>query len=495
MSMINVENLTFAYDGSYDNIFENVSFRIDTDWKLGFTGRNGRGKTTFLKLLMGGLEYNGHISASVNFEYFPFEITDYSEMTIDICESICPTFEHWELMRELNLLNVEADVLYRPFETLSNGERTKVMLAVLFLKENSFLLIDEPTNHLDAEGRMTVGKYLNRKKGFILVSHDRVFLDSCIDHILSINRADIVIEKGNFSSWEKNKEYRDNFESIQNEKLKREIRGLEKAAKSAAQHSGRIEREKIGFNPGKTEKSISRRAYLGAKSKKLMSRSKAIETRIEADIAEKEKLLKNVEYKLSLKIPALSYHSKTLLYAEKLTINYGSRNVCENISFSLKAGERLLIKGKNGSGKSSILKLICGEDIPHSGNVSVGSRLKISYVSQDFSHLSGTLSEFSASEGIDENLFRAILCKLGFSAEQLSKRIENFSGGQKKKVLIASSLSTPAHLYVWDEPLNFIDINSRIQIEELIEEFKPAMVFVEHDIAFQEKIATRVVEL
>lgn len=495
MSMINVENLTFAYDGSYDNIFENVCFRIDTDWKLGFTGRNGRGKTTFLKLLMGGLEYRGNISSSVNFEYFPFEIEDDNEITIDICEKICPTFEHWELMRELNLLNVEADVLYRPFNTLSNGERTKVMLAVLFLKENSFLLIDEPTNHLDADGRITVGKYLNRKKGFILVSHDRVFLDSCIDHILSINRADIVIEKGNYSSWEVNKENRDNFETIQNEKLKREIKGLEKAAKSAAEHSNRIEREKIGFDPKNTEKSISRRSYLGAKSKKLMSRSKAIETRIEADIAEKSNLLKNVEYKLSLKIPSLAYHSKTLLYAQNLTINYGSRNVCENVSFSVNSGERILIKGRNGSGKSSILKLICGYDIPHSGNISLGSRLVISYVSQDFSHLSGTLSEFASSAGIDENLFRAILCKLGFSAEQLSKRIENYSGGQKKKVLIASSLSTPAHLYVWDEPLNFIDINSRIQIEELIDEFKPTMIFVEHDIAFQRKIATSVIEI
>lgn len=147
MSLINVTNLTFSYPGSYDNIFENVSFQIDTNWKLGFTGRNGRGKTTFLNLLLGKYEYSGHISASVNFEYFPFDIQDKSINTIEVIDSICFDYQDWEMRKELNLLDVSEDVLYRPFNTLSNGEQTKVMLVALFLKENSFLLIDEPTNH------------------------------------------------------------------------------------------------------------------------------------------------------------------------------------------------------------------------------------------------------------------------------------------------------------------------------------------------------------
>ena len=149
MSIINVTNLTFAYDGSYDNIFENVSFQIDTDWKLGFTGRNGRGKTTFLNLLLKKYEYSGTISSSVPFEYFPYEVTDKEQLTTDVISSVYYDFQQWQLMRELNLLQVSEDVLYRPFNTLSNGEQTKVLLAALFLKENNFLLIDEPTNHLD----------------------------------------------------------------------------------------------------------------------------------------------------------------------------------------------------------------------------------------------------------------------------------------------------------------------------------------------------------
>lgn len=167
MSLINVSNLTFAYEGSYDNIFENISFQIDTDWKLGFTGRNGRGKTTFLNLLLGKYEYNGRISANISFEYFPFDIIDQETDTINVIDHICPDCLSWELMRELSLLQVAEDVLHRPFATLSNGEQTKVLLAALFLKENSFLLIDEPTNHLDMQARKIVSNYLGSKRGFI----------------------------------------------------------------------------------------------------------------------------------------------------------------------------------------------------------------------------------------------------------------------------------------------------------------------------------------
>ncbi|MGO4373600.1 ATP-binding cassette domain-containing protein, partial [Paenibacillus sp. MCAF20] len=205
MSLINVSNLTFAYDGSYDFIFENVSFQIDTDWKLGFTGRNGRGKTTFLNLLLGKYEFSGSISAKVGFEYFPFPVANKENNVLDVIDEIIPDYEHWELMRELSLLKVTEDVLYRPFDSLSNGEQTKVLLAALFLKENSFLLIDEPTNHLDMEARRLVSRYLSSKSGYILVSHDRSFLDRCVDHILSINKTNIEIQKGNFSDWWENK--------------------------------------------------------------------------------------------------------------------------------------------------------------------------------------------------------------------------------------------------------------------------------------------------
>ena len=169
MAMIKVENLTFSYPGSYDNVFLNTSFQIDTNWKLGFVGRNGRGKTTFLKLLMGEFFYSGKISSPVKFDYFPFEVSDSRQNVLDVLHRVAPLAMDWEFIRELTRLEVDRAILWRPFCTLSNGEQAKVLLAALFLNNNRFLLIDEPTNHLDAWGRELVSRYLNGKKGLWII--------------------------------------------------------------------------------------------------------------------------------------------------------------------------------------------------------------------------------------------------------------------------------------------------------------------------------------
>lgn len=164
MSLIDIVDLSFSYEGSSENIFENVSFQIDTDWKLGFTGRNGRGKTTFLNLLMGKYQYTGEISASVPFDYFPFEVDDKSLSAREVVNEICGGADEWRIKKELSKLDISSGALGRPFELLSNGEKTKTLLAALFLKEISFLLIDEPTNHLDIQSRGLVSRYLRQKK-------------------------------------------------------------------------------------------------------------------------------------------------------------------------------------------------------------------------------------------------------------------------------------------------------------------------------------------
>ena len=495
MSLINVSNLTFAYDGSYDNIFENASFQLDTDWRLGFTGRNGRGKTTFLNLLMGKYEYSGNISASVEFTYFPYPVPDKDRMGCEIVEEIYPDYEYWQIARELHALELDDEILYRPYGTLSNGEQTKLLLAVLFLKENNFLLIDEPTNHLDLHGRQIVSRYLNSKKGFILVSHDRAFLDGCVDHILSINRSTIEVRKGNFSTWYHNKQLQDHFELAENEKLKKEIQHLTDSMREKAAWSDRAEARKIGIDPTKVDNKKGYRPLQGAKAKKAMARSKAIEQRQQAAIEEKSALLKDLDQTHDLKIFQTQFHSDRLLELREVAIDYGGGPVCENISFQLRRGDRVALQGPNGSGKSSLLKLILGQDIPHTGSLWMGKELKISYVSQDASDLRGSLADYALEQGLDEALFKAMLQKLGFQREQFAKDIANFSAGQKKKVLIAQSIIEPAHLHIWDEPMNYIDVISRMQIEQLLLQFRPTLLFVEHDKMFCEKIATQTVIL
>lgn len=488
MAQIKVTDLSFAYPGSYDNIFEHTSFQIDSDWKLGFIGRNGRGKTTFLKLLMGEYPYQGHIEAPLAFDYFPFPVPQPELLAGEAAGEISPDVPRWRLLRELAALGLGEELLWRPFDTLSKGEQTKLLLALLFARDNRFLLIDEPTNHLDSLGREQVSRYLNSKKGFIVVSHDRAFLDGCVDHILSINRADIEVQRGNFSSWWENKQRQDAWELGENERLKKDIRRLRDAAREKAQWSDRIERGKIGEH-------TFDRGYVGHQSARMMQRAKAIEKRRESAIEEKAGLLKNLEEVEALKLVQPAFYTDRLVELRRLTIDYGEGPLFAPLSFTLRMGDRLCLSGPNGSGKSSVLKLILGQDIPHEGLAEVASRLRISYVPQDASFLRGDMKDFCREREIDESLFKAILRKLDFSRVQFEKDMADFSAGQKKKALIAASLCESAPLHIWDEPMNYIDLYSRMQLEELILRCAPTLLFVEHDRAFCEKVATETIAL
>ena len=239
MAQIQVTSLTFSYDGSADDVLKDVNFNIDTDWKLGLIGRNGKGKTTLLNLLMGRFDYHGNIKTSTCFDYFPYTVfdSDLTKNAVDLIERWKPQIEIWQVLIQMNELKMDPECLYRPFGTLSFGERTRVMLAVLFAAENEFLLIDEPTNHLDTKARDIIKEYLASKKGFILVSHDRDLLDAVCDHVLVLNRSTIEIQAGNFSTWWENKEKKDAFQQAENEKHLKEIGKL----RAAADRSGQVQ--------------------------------------------------------------------------------------------------------------------------------------------------------------------------------------------------------------------------------------------------------------
>lgn len=484
MSSIQVSHLTFGYEGSYDLIFNNVSFSIDTNWKLGLIGRNGKGKTTFLKLLLGMLPYQGKISSgNKHFSYFPFSITQPERLTAELLATMVSDCEFWRLERDLSLLQVAEDCLSRSFSSLSQGERTKILLAALFQQEEAFLLIDEPTNHLDIAGRQILADYLRSKKSFILVSHDRTFLDRSVDHILAINQANIQVQKGNFSSWQQNKVWQDQFEQAEKERLQREIKKLAAATKRTAKWSDQVEKSKTG--DGHVD-----RGYIGAKAAKLAATSKAIAKRQQQALHDKSALLKNTEQKETLRLEALHYSYGPLLEAKDLQLFYSKKPVTAPLSFQVTAGQRWALCGPNGCGKSTLLKLLAGEDIFYQGTYRLARQLVISYVPQDTSFLQGSLRQLAQRSQIEESQLYTILRKMGFSRSQFAANLADYSEGQKKKVLLAKSLCEKAHLYLWDEPLNYLDIISRIQLEELLQAYRPTLVFVEHDAAFCQAVAT-----
>ena len=529
MSMIEVNDLSFSYSASSDPIFEHVTFRIDTDWRLGFVGRNGRGKTTFCKLLTGEQSGSGSIVSSVKFDYFPFPVRE-EGTALAVAKGCIAPYMLWEArMEELlaqntpealaqytalleeymaaggyeidGLLTLEAgklglasELLGRDFITLSHGERTRLLLAALFCRPGHFLLIDEPTNHLDSGGRALVEEYLSRKKGFLLISHDRDLLDGVVDHVLSINKKNTEIIKGNYTVWQEQKNRQDAERRARNERLKKEIGVLSEAARRTAGWSDSLEKTKIGGAPG--DNVAPDRGFVGHRAAKMMKRAKNIEHRREQAAQEKEGLLQNIEQAAELKITPERYHSGLLAEARGLAIRFGDGPALfPPLDFTVERGDRVAICGPNGSGKSSILRLLLREEVPHTGALRLAGGVKVSLVPQDTSFLRGGLREYARRQEVDESLFKAILRKMDFSRAQFEKDMAELSAGQKKKVLLARSLCERAHLYVWDEPLNFVDILSRVQVEELLLRGGPTILFVEHDARFVRGIATKIVEL
>ena len=230
-----------------------------------------------------------------------------------------------------------------------------------------------------------------------------------------------------------------------------------------------------------------------------------MQNRIAHEIEQKEGLLSDIERTPELKLTPLVHHKNTLVNVRGYSFRYkdAEKPILNDITFDVKKGERIALVGQNGCGKSTLIKRIMQSvgmnsglgDFTESGICETASGLIISSVSQDTSFLHGCIWNFCEEKGLDRTMFGALLRQLDLERVQFTKNMEDFSEGQKKKVLIASSLLMPAHLYIWDEPLNYIDIFSRIQIEKLLKDYQPTLLFVEHDVRFRELVANKTLEL
>lgn len=483
-------HLSYTYDGTFDPALEDVSFAIDSDWRLGLIGRNGRGKTTLLRLLCGQLKGHGQLSVPLEPVYFPFDVPQGDLTAAEACLAAAPGAQLWQLEREMRLLRMDEAVLEHPFQTLSPGEQTKVHLAALFARDDVWPLIDEPTNHLDMPSRAQVADYLRRKDGFLLVSHDRAFLNRCIDHVLSINKADIWVMQGNYDTWQERYDNQQAYEAARDEALRKDVRRLDESAHRAASWASNTEKGK--FHVSESEVAALDRGYVGARSAAMMKRAKSTVRRRNKALEEKRSLLQNAEQAGKLKLTNLTHPKEVLLSINNGRIRYGDRVVADGLSLTLRQGERVALTGPNGCGKSSLIKAICGEGCALEGDVRLATGLVISSIPQDMACVRGSMRAFMEERQVDETLFKAILRLCGFSREEFEHPLDGLSQGQRKKLLLAASLCKPAHLYIWDEPLNYLDVISRVQLEELILNSRPTLLYVEHDAAFVQHTSTRV---
>jgi lincosamide and streptogramin A transport system ATP-binding/permease protein len=496
LANIELQHVSFGYGNQLTPLFEDVNLSLDEHWKLGLIGRNGRGKTTLMKMLLRELTHQGTISHTQDFVYFPQTIKDDSLLTYYVLQDLA-NYEDWELERELNLLKVDLDVLWRPFSTLSGGEQTKVLLSLLFLDDKNFPLIDEPTNHLDLKGRKLVADYLKKKKqGLIVSSHDRAFIDEVVDHVLSIEKSQLVLYQGNFSVYEEEKKLRDQYELKQNEKRQSEISRLKKTAREKEQWSKSREKDKYGDPRKKGSGATPNTGFIGARAARMMSKRKNMEKRMQREITEKEKLLKNLEFIEPLKMNYVPNYHTRLLHVEDFALGFEGKKLFQPLSFELHKGEKVALIGPNGIGKSMIINFLRGD---FSGDVEGVAKLipelKISYVRQKYDDNKGSLQKFAEDKNLDYQTFLSNLKKLGMEREVFQNKIEEMSMGQQKKVELAKSLSKEAELYIWDEPLNFLDVFNHKQLEQLITEVKPSMLLVEHDEKFLQKIQARIIKI
>ena len=224
-----------------------------------------------------------------------------------------------------------------------------------------------------------------------------------------------------------------------------------------------------------------------------MARSKAIEKRKDKMVEEKKSLLKNIEKDEDLFIYPLNTSIENFLEFKDVSISYNNNLITKNVNFKLNYGDRLCLQGSNGSGKSSIIKLIMGENISYNGTIYKNSRVKISYCPQKFNY-DGSINQYVIDENINQKLFFALLDIMGFNINQLNHNISSLSEGEKRKIILSKTLSEESSLYIFDEPLNYIDVITKIQLENLFLSKPLTMIFVEHDKDFVNKVATKIIK-
>lgn len=333
-----------------------------------------------------------------------------------------------------------------------------------------------------------------------MVSHDRNFLNQITDHILAIENTEIHLYQGNYASYEDTKEKRDQFNRDKNEKLKGEVKNLNKKYVRFNNWSDSVEAQK--YKGMKEQHVLNRRTRLnkgaiGHVSAKMMKKAINTQRRMDKRIEEKKGLMVNIEDVPYLTMNFQSNYHHTLLETQHLSLRVQDKQLFEDLNMIVENKGVISLEGKNGTGKSTFLKLLLSKanDVSYQGQFALTNGLKISYLPQDFTEYTGTLKEFAEKQKISYEELLNNLKKMGFPRESFTTKIEEMSMGQQKRVALAKSLVEPADLYLWDEPANYLDVFNQDQLIKLLKNVQPAMVLVEHDQYFIEHVATQRIKL
>ncbi|WP_421383508.1 ribosomal protection-like ABC-F family protein [Bacillus salacetis] len=515
-------------------VLENISFEVMTGEKVGIVGANGSGKSTILKLIAGiiPMEYYPGYPQTSSYGYdegfvnlpkdarvafleqtpqFPegVKVTDVLNLAFEevhalekemrtlekqlkalkgdaLEKALLKYSDHvqlyetkggYETEEKMNRvctgLKFHESFLEKDFDTLSGGEKTTVMLGKLLMNAPDILLLDEPTNHLDMESIEWLEGYLKSYKGIVLiVSHDRYFLDNVVSKIVEIEDMESTTYKGNYSSFVAQKEENMRIQYEHFREQQKDIKNMEKQVHNLRDWAMRADNNKF----------FRRAASIQKKLEKL--------DRIDKPVFEKRNM--------RLDFKAAERSGKETIKAEGLSKSYGDKVILKDADLMVHFGERVGFLGSNGSGKTTFLKMLLGEEHPDSGTVELGANVKAAYLPQNikFSDEELTVLEcFREDISILEGKAREYLAKFMFYKKTVFKKVKHLSGGERIRLKLAMLLYQDINLLILDEPTNHLDIDSIETLEEAMEDFKGTIFFISHDRYFINKIGERIIAL
>lgn len=470
--MITLQDLSISFDGKA--LFHDVNVHFNQKEKIGLIGRNGSGKSTFLKLLLKELEPNsGEIKIPRNYKigYLEQHIKFSHQTIIDEVASVLPEeriYETWKGEKILNGLGFSDEEMLQDPKLFSGGYQVKINLAKLLLLEPNLLLLDEPTNYLDIHSIRWLKKFLKDwTEELILITHDRNFMDSIITHTLNIHR-------GNFRKFPGN-----------TKKIKEQILQEEEIYEKTRINQER-EREK-------TQAWIDRFKSKATLASRAQSRAKMLE---KMEVKEKLQAIVNLDFNFNY----LNYNSKqNLMKVTDISFGYDPNKILiNNLSFNVQKGDKICIIGKNGKGKSTLLKLLSQEIDVLNGEINIHEKVEIGYFGQmNIDRLNNDNSIYEEIQSVDpsipETKVRTICAHMMFPGKASNKKIGILSGGERSRVTLGRILLNPVNLLFLDEPTNHLDMESTETLMEAVQRFEGSVIMVTHDEYFLNKIANKLI--